>query len=132
MPTEFKAKQVEIEGVVYESAPEVRLESCRGCSLSDDAYIRDRISDTPVGCNNEAGIIWIEKEKTEVKSKMNSEVQTENTPEPKYTVSEVLDAVHYVEGSILWDYHTQIEQYLAKQSNPDYKLYLELKAKFGE
>lgn len=128
MPTELKTKQVEVNGNTYESVTEISRTSCEGCVVRYDDYTCDRICSeaSSYSCD---GIIWIEKEKTEVQP----EVQTENTPEQKYTIEEFSEAYSNCVGVHVGGWEMlQIKKYLAKQSSPEYQLYLKLKQQFGE
>lgn len=126
----MQAKQVEINGITYESTPETN--HCSGCIAESDSYLC-KIITKKAGCTYGEHIIWIKKEKTEVKSEMKPEPQTENTTEPKYTIEEFSEAYANSVGVHVsgWDM-LQIKKYLAKQSSPEYQLYLKLKEQFGE
>lgn len=116
--------EVEINGVTYESRSELNLYSCNGCVVENNICgdLCNQL-DTPVHpCH---GVIWIKKEK--------SMGTTEQTNEPKYTVKEVLEAVEQVTDEYFTDHQKkQIIDILTRKNNPEYKLYLELKEKFGE
>lgn len=133
--------EVEINGVTYVPKPELRRGSCEGCIAEESTSLCSDISDEG-RCQISDGVIWIKKEKpmktieqaqqTEVMEK--TLVQPEATPaeELKYTVEEVLGAIEDITGYQCWHDTDEIKEHLAKQDNPEYKLYLELKAKFGE
>lgn len=130
MTTEFKAKQVEIEGVVYESVPEpCSYDCCEGCVAGEDTSLCKELG---YYCCQQP-IVWIKKEKTEATTEMKPEPQTENKAEPKYTIEEFSEAFSNCVGTHVseWDM-IQIKKYLAKQSSPEYQLYLKLKKQFGE
>ena len=126
-------KQVEIDGVTYEAVPEKSAGSCSGCVVINDEYTCDRISDTPFGCNNEIGIIWIKKEPMNTTEQTTETVEAPPEEEPKYTLEEFSEAFSNVVGVHVSDWDIlQIKKYLDKQSNPDYQLYLKFKKQFGE
>lgn len=59
------------------------------------------------------------------------ETTTEAKEEPKYTVDEVFTALEKISLQFEhWDYYSDVVNHLAKTQDPDYKLYLYLKAKF--
>lgn len=122
-------KQVEINGVTYESVNETN--SCIGCAAESNTDLCNAIT-REKGCYWSDRVIWIKKEP------MNTTEQTTETvevipEEPKYTVEEFSEAFSNVVGVHVSDWDMlQIKKYLDKQNDPDYKLYLELKAKFGE
>lgn len=124
-------KQVEIDGVTYESVDETH--GCVGCAAESSTDLCNAIT-REESCYWSDHIIWIKKEKP-----MNTTEQTteavESTPqeEPKYTLEEFSEAFSNVVGVHVSDWDIlQIKKYLDKQNSPEYKLYLELKAKFGE
>lgn len=59
------------------------------------------------------------------------ETKTEHTEEPKYTIKEVFDAIN-TETDYIAPFSSieRVQKHLAKISDPDYNLYLQLKAKF--
>lgn len=121
--------EVEINGVTYVSQPEKYDDSCTGCDSELDGKWCMQL-DTPAHpCY---GMIWIKKEQTMQPQETQAQPEVIPAEEPKYTVEEVLEAIENVEGSNLWNLMCEIKAELAKKNNPEYKLYLELKAKFGE
>lgn len=122
--------EVEINGVTYESQPEEIRVSCEGCDSEFDGKLCMQLNAPAHSCH---GIIWIKKETNMQPQEQQAQPEVTTAEEPKYTVEEVLEAVeevvdeYFAESQIKW-----IKDFLAKKNNPDYKLYLELKAKFGE
>lgn len=59
------------------------------------------------------------------------ETKTEHTEEPKYTIKEVFDAIN-TETDYIAPFSSieRVQKHLAKISDPDYNLYMQLKAKF--
>lgn len=81
--------------------------------------VEQKVKSTKVDAKEENTIGVVVKTKTEPKE------------EPKYTVKEVFDAIIAEEGFIgLLPSVEQVQKYLAKTNDPDYNLYLQLKAKF--
>lgn len=58
------------------------------------------------------------------------ETATEPKEEPKYTVKEVFDAITAETAFTPFPSVEQVQKHLARLSDPDYNLYLQLKAKF--
>lgn len=58
------------------------------------------------------------------------ETKTEAKEEPKYTVKEVFDAINTATAFTPFPSVEQVQKHLAKTNDPDYNLYLQLKAKF--
>lgn len=55
----------------------------------------------------------------------------EHTEEPKYTIKEVFDAINTeTDYTAPFSSIERVQKYLAKTNDPDYNLYLQLKAKF--
>lgn len=127
---------VEYEGKEYYADKEDSYISCKGCvfdqadvdykwcACKDDKMKQDCYS---------AQIVW-----KEVSAPMLKKVQEE---EPKFTVEQVLLAAGNClrEQPIFQDYDKiyvaaleQITEELVKQNDPDYQLYLQLKAKYDQ
>lgn len=121
--------EVKINGVTYESQPEIRKGSCEGCiALDSDSLCSDLRDDC-----HELGVIFIKKGQTMQPQETQAQPEVTTAEEPKYTVEEVLEAAEQVADGYFTDFQKKlIVESLAKKNNPDYKLYLELKAKFGE
>lgn len=126
----FMTKQVEIAGVTYEAVDETH--GCVGCAAEPNIHLCNNITNK-AGCNYDDQIIWIKKEPMNTTEQANETVEVPPEEELKYTVDEFSEAFSNCVGVHVSDWDIlQIKKYLDKQSNPDYKLYLELKAKFGE
>ena len=130
-------------GKTYYAEPEKASISCKGCVFLDEASKRDGVDHCKVpvdadhckvpadaeqfkeDCYYEQ-IVW-----KEVSVPMLKKTKDE---EPKFTVEQVLIAAKmYAQGgaSVFYPEAAKcIEQYLMKQDDPDYQLYLELKAKY--
>lgn len=121
--------EVEINGVTYESQPEEIKGSCNGCDSESNGKLCSQLDAPTHRCH---GIIWIRKEQTMQQTQAQAKPEVTSAEESKYTVEEVLEAIGDIEGSAHWDFLLDVKAELAKKNNPDYKLYLELKAKFGE
>ncbi len=123
-------REVEISGVTYEKIDAIEQSKCTGCV----AMCRDDLCS--VLGNDCFNAIWIKKEQTMQPQETQTQPEVTQTEEPKYTV-EVLEAVEEAVEEVVDEYFAEsqikwIKDFLAKKNNPDYKLYLELKAKFGE
>lgn len=73
------------------------------------------------------------KNEKQPKQKKESTVETtfETTEEPKYTVEQVFKAVNEAtEDIVMYTNVSKVKAHLANAQDPDYKLYLELKARF--
>lgn len=129
--------ELTFNGETYQATSEKLYSSCQGCTTTPSSELCKTISEQ-VSCNRYR-IIWIKKEQT-TESKgatmtKESYVSTkkETTEEPKYTVDEVLEVVEFFDYSFFTKGQVlSVKDYLAKQTNPDYQLYLKLKAQFGE
>lgn len=112
--------EVEINGVTYESRPRTSdSDSCKGCV----GFSNDNLCELlPDNCHD-MKTNFINKEKP----------MAATVEEPKYIVKEVLEAVEQVVDEYFTDHQKkQIIDILTRKNNPEYKLYLELKEKFGE
>jgi hypothetical protein len=115
---------LELKGKKYESEPvQSSVISCVGCAFISDNVCpnTDKSGDHRCAIHD---IVWKEIKLVDDSTKVLSE--------PKYTVGEVLRARYSVLGTTP-ETPTQvgeIAQYLKLQSDPEYKLYLELKEKF--
>ena len=118
----METKTITIEGIKYKSALGVYLHTCDGCVAEFDCELCDKIQEEVDGnCRT----IWLKEEVLTASS-------NEPTTEPKYTVEEVLTVLED------YGYYTtdseadSIKSELQNKSDPEYKQYLALKAKFGE
>ena len=113
---------ISIKGIKYKSAPEIRGGQCSGCAADRSSDLCFEISQGVGGCIHST---WLKEE-------AKAESSIEPTTEPKYTVEEVLTVLED------YGYYTtdseadSIKSELQKKSDPEYKQYLALKAKFGE
>jgi len=104
-----------INGVTYETKSEM-TGTCDGCVGMDETLCDKLLDQYDCSLNK---VIWINKEPIK-------EV-------PKYTVEDVLQAIEHFGYVYFTESQTEtINDYLAKQTNPDYQLYLKLKEQFKE
>lgn len=71
-----------------------------------------------------------EEKKTKQKKESTVETTDEALEEPKYTVEQVFDAINAATDEFAPREIAAVKKYLANAQDPDYKLYLELKARF--
>ena len=127
---------VEYEGKEYYADKEDSYISCKGCAFDqadvDYKWCACKDDKMKQDCYS-AQIVW-----KEVKAPMLKKVQEE---EPKFTVEQVLAATgkHCDEKGPVFCFNETIptavawiKQYLTQQQDPDYLLYLQLKAKYDQ